>query len=173
MGIKGAQDFYGLDPDLSTLAKLWQWVFTFCCSRKKIMEMGSITKIGKERTFYYQQLMVLKCRLGAFIETIKYLKKNNTIKKLDLWRKLKNLFNKLSLKFNINKYIYMDGIACSPFLSVKTNEKVSNEFRTLFYEMLKNSVFMPWVAICGSHNENTLKLTEKPSQKHFKFIKKL
>ena len=89
--------------------------------------------------------------LGAFIETIKYLKKKNKIKKNWIYgEKLKNLFNKLSLKFNINKYIYMDGIACSPFFICKdANEKVSNEFRTLFLqEMLKNSVFMPWVAIC-------------------------
>ena len=38
--------------------------------------------------------------------------------------------------------------------------------------MLKNSVFMPWVAICGSHNENTLKLTEKALTKTFQVYKK-
>ena len=68
----------------------------------------------------------------------------------------------------------MDGIACSPFYVCKDiNDKVSNEFRTLFLqEMLKNGVFMPWVAICASHNDYTLRLTEKALIKTFKVYKK-
>jgi glutamate-1-semialdehyde 2,1-aminomutase len=68
----------------------------------------------------------------------------------------------------------MDGIACSPFYICKDkNLNASNEFRTLFLqEMIKNGVFMPWVAISYHHNNETLKKTKTALEKTFKVYKK-
>ena len=38
--------------------------------------------------------------------------------------------------------------------------------------MIKNGVFMPWVAICNSHNDKTLKLTQKALKNTFTVYKK-
>ncbi len=176
--IGGAQKFYGLDPDLSTFGKAMANGFSLAAvvGKRKIMEMGSITKLNSERTFLLSTTHGAEMSaLGAFVETVKYLKKNNVIKKnWSYGEKLKKIFNDLSKSFGLEKNIYMDGIACSPFYICKDkNLNASNEFRTLFLqEMIKNGVFMPWVAISYHHNNETLKKTKTALEKTFKVYKK-
>jgi glutamate-1-semialdehyde 2,1-aminomutase len=176
--IGGAQSFYGLSPDLSTFGKAMANGFSLAAvtGKKKIMEMGSINKKGVERTFLLSTTHGAEMSaLGAFVETIKFIKKNNVIKhNWNYGERLKKAFNKLAKNFGIEKNIYMDGIACSPFYICKDKElKNSNEFRTLFIqEMIKNGVFMPWVAICNSHNDKTFKVTQRALENTFKIYKK-
>ena len=60
--LKGAQNFYGVTPDLSTFGKAMANGFSVSCisGKKKIMELGSITKKMMKEFFYYQPLMVPK-----------------------------------------------------------------------------------------------------------------
>ena len=174
--IGGAQKFYGLDPDLSTFGKAMANGFSLAAvvGKRKIMEMGSITKLNSERTFLLSTTHGAEMSaLGAFVETVKYLKKNNVIKKnWSYGEKLKKIFNDLSKSFGLEKNIYMDGIACSPFYICKDkNLNASNEFRTLFLqEMIKNGVFMPWVAISYHHNNETLKKTKTALEDQFEYL---
>ena len=66
------------------------------------------------------------------------------------------------------------GPSGSPFyLCLDENFKPSLEFRTLFLqEMIKNGVFMPWVAICYRHTKKELNKTLKALEKSLFIYKK-
>ena len=76
--IKGAQNFYGVKPDLSTFGKAMANGFSVSgiCGKKKIMELGSITNMNQERVFLLSTTHGAEMNgLAAFIETVKFLKK--------------------------------------------------------------------------------------------------
>ena len=101
--------------------------------------------------------------LGAFVQTVNFLKKKDVIKKN--WRygfELINRANEIANHLNISEYFKFFGPACSPFYICKgLDHKISFEFRTLFIqEMLRNNVLMPWVSVAYRHNNKTFKHTE-------------
>ena len=51
--INGAQDFYGVKPDLTTFGKAMSNGFSLAavCGKKDIMKLGSIEFKGEERVF--------------------------------------------------------------------------------------------------------------------------
>ena len=61
----GAQQFYNVDPDISTFGKAMANGFSLSavCGKKKFMELGSIVKRNEERVFCFQQHMEPKCLL--------------------------------------------------------------------------------------------------------------
>ena len=163
--IKGAQNFYGVKPDISTFGKAMANGFSVAalCGKKKIMELGSITNNKEERVFLLSTTHGAEMNgLAAFIETIKFLKKNNVIE--HNWKYGSKLIlegNKIAKKIGIDEYFYFSGIACSPIYNCLDSKKNNSlEFRTLFLqEMIKEKVLIPWISISYRHNQKTLKKT--------------
>ena len=163
--IRGAQNFYGVEPDISTFGKAMANGFSVAaiCGKKEIMELGSITNKKEERVFLLSTTHGAEMNgLAAFIETIKFLKTNNVIKhNWDYGNRLIFEGNKIAKKIGIDKFFYFSGIACSPIFNCLDKEKKNSlEFRTLFLqEMIKQKVLIPWVSISYRHNKKTLKKT--------------
>lgn len=176
--IKGAQNFYGVTPDLSTFGKAMANGFSVSavCGKRKIMELGSITNKREERVFLLSTTHGAEMNgLSAFIETIKFLKKNKVIKKnWEYGARLIEEGNKIAKKIGVDNYFSFSGIACSPMYTCLDKErKISLEFRTLFIqEMLKHKILMPWISISYSHNKQTLKKTLVALEKVLKIYKK-
>ena len=133
------------------------------------MELGSITNKKEERVFLLSTTHGAEMSgLSAFVETIKFLKKNNVIK--NNWNYGSNLMkkgNKIAKDLGIEQYFYFSGIACSPLINCLDNDKKNSlEFRTLFIqEMLKHNILMPWVSIAYRHTDKSLKITLKAMEK--------
>lgn len=163
--LKGAQHFYGVKPDISTFGKAMANGFSVSaiCGKKKIMELGSITNTKQERVFLLSTTHGAEMNgLSAFIETVRFLKKNRVIKhNWDYGSKLIKESNRISKKIGIQDYFSFAGIACSPFFTcLDNNKKNSLEFRTLFIqEMLKHGILMPWISIAFRHSDSSLKKT--------------
>jgi len=176
--LEGAQHFYGVKPDMSTFGKAMANGFSVSavCGKKKIMELGSITKTNQERVFLLSTTHGAEMSsLAAFIETVKFLKKNNVIEhNWNYGAKLIKQSNKIAKKLGIQDYFNFSGIACSPlFNCLDHNKNNSLEFRTLFIqEMLKYNILMPWVSISYRHNEKTLKKTLMALEKTLYVYKK-
>ena len=169
--LKGAQKFYNVKPDLSTFGKAMANGFSVAaiCGKKEIMELGSITNFNEEKVFLLSTTHGAEMNgLSAFIETVKFLKKNQVIRKnWEFGSKLIKEANKISYSMGISDYFNFSGVACSPYyICLNENKKNSLEFRTLFIqEMLKSKILMPWVSIAYRHNnfvlDNTLNALEK------------
>ena len=176
--LKGAQYFYGVKPDISTFGKAMANGFSVSaiCGKKKIMELGSITNTKQERVFLLSTTHGAEMNgLAAFIETVRFLKKNNVIKhNWDYGAKLIKETNKISKKLGIQDYFSFSGIACSPFFTCLDNNKNNSlAFRTLFIqEMLNHNILMPWVSIAYSHSDKTLKKTLTALDKTLRIYKK-
>ena len=176
--MKGAQYLYGVDPDLSTFGKAMANGFSVSCvaGKRKIMELGSIEKLGQERTFLLSTTHGAEmCGLGAFVETVKFMKNNSVIE--HMWKygyDLKKLMNNLADDFDLGKNIIAEGPSCSPIYIVRDNNgNISLPLRTLFsQEMIKNGVLMPWITLCYRHGPKELKKTEKALKKVLPIIKK-
>ena len=176
--INGAQNFYGVKPDLSTFGKAMANGFSVSaiCGKKKIMELGSITNINEERVFLLSTTHGAEMNgLAAFTETVKFLKKKNVIS--HNWKYGAKLIlegNKIAKKIGINNFFYFSGIACSPLYNCLDSKKNNSlEFRTLFIqEMLNQNILMPWISISYRHDNKTLKKTLAALEKTLKIYQK-
>ena len=114
--------------------------------------------------------------LAAFLATMKFMNKNKVISKNWMYgKKLKQIFNYEAKKLNIEKFIYMAGINCSPYYVCKDKfGKISLKFRTLFMqEMIKSGVlFTNYLSISYSHKNKELYITKKAIQKSLLIYKK-
>ena len=80
----GAQHIYNVEPDLSTFGKAMANGFSVACvcGKREIMELGSITNKKQERVFLLSTTHGAEMNsLGAFIQTVNFLKENDVIKK--------------------------------------------------------------------------------------------
>lgn len=176
--IQGASKYYDIEPDIVTFGKAMANGFSVACvaGRKEIMSLGSIEEIGAERLFLLSTTHGAEMSgLGAFIETMKFLKENNVIE--HLWRYGKDLItmmNHLAKEFDISKNFVAGGIECSPYYL--TFDKDGNHclgLRTLFsQEMIKNGVFMPWIALSYAHTSIELEITKQALRKTLEVYKK-
>jgi glutamate-1-semialdehyde 2,1-aminomutase len=176
--LKGAQHYYNIKADLCTFGKAMANGFSVAAvaGKKEIMELGSIEKEGQERLFLLSTTHGAEMNgLGAFIETMKFMKENNVVEHLwDYGRKLIDLMNEMAKKFEIENNFVAGGIECSPYyLTFDKDGNNSLGLRTLFaQEMIKNKVIMPWIAISYAHSETELELTKKALEKTFEVYKK-
>ena len=176
--LKGAQNMYNLDPDISNFGKAMANGFSVSavCGKKKFMELGSIEKKGRKRLFLLSSTHGAEMNsLAAMNATMSEVKKKKIINKI--WKygyNLKRAFNDISEKNNLKKFLYMDGVACSPYYITK-NIHCENcfEMRTVFQHlMIKEKIFMPWVSLSAAHNENIFKKTIKALEKVMPIYKK-
>jgi glutamate-1-semialdehyde 2,1-aminomutase len=176
--LKGAQYYYQVEPDLCTFGKGMANGFSVAAlgGKKEIMKLGSIEFEGEERVFLLSTTHGAEMSaLGAFVETVKFIQKNNVIEHFwDYGKKLINLMNEMAKKYKIEKYFKAGGVECSPYyLTLNKKGEISLGLRTLFsQEMIKNGVLMPWIAISYSHGEKELEITKNALEKTFEVYKK-
>lgn len=164
--LKGAQHVYGVTPDLSTFGKAMANGFSVAAvgGKREIMELGAINRPGQERLFLLSTTHGAEMSgLAAFIETVKFLERENVI--AHLWQygeRLISSFNAISRECGMERRICAAGPAANPYyLTLDDEGKVSFELRTLFsQEMIKQGVLMPWMAFSFRHSDIELKRTE-------------
>jgi len=165
--LKGAQHYYGVQPDLCTFGKAMANGFSVSCvgGRREIMELGSIETPGRERVFLLSTTHGAEMAgMGAFLATVRYLEREPVID--HLWRfgqQLVELINGIATEFGVQASLSASGIPCSPsYATLDRDGKPSLELRTLFaQEMVRNGVLMPWIALSYRHREPELALTER------------
>ena len=176
--LKGAQYYYGIEPDLCTFGKAMANGFSVAAiaGKREIMQQGSIEFQGTERLFMLSTTHGAEMSgLGAFVETMKFMRTNNVIEHLwDYGSKLVSLMNSTAKKFDLEKNFVAGGIDCSPYyLTFDKKGQNSLGLGTLFsQEMIKNGVLMPWISISHGHGEDELKLTKKALENTFEIYKK-
>lgn len=176
--LKGAQHYYNIKPDLCTFGKAMANGFSVAAvaGKREIMELGSIEFEGRERLFLLSTTHGAEMSgLGAFVETVKYLKENNVVDHLwNYGKKLIEMMNDTAKKYGIEKNFVAGGIECSPYyLTFDKEGQNSLGLRTLFsQEMIKNGVLMPWIALSYAHGDKELELTRKALEKTFEVYQK-
>jgi glutamate-1-semialdehyde 2,1-aminomutase len=176
--LKGAQYYYGVEPDLCTFGKAMANGFSVAAiaGKREIMQQGSIEFQGTERLFMLSTTHGAEMSgLGAFVENMRFMQDNNVVEHLwDYGSKLINLINNTAKNFGIERNFVAGGIKCSPYyLTFDRNGKNCLGLRTLFaQEMIKNCVLMPWISISYSHGEKELELTRRALEKTFKVYRK-
>lgn len=174
----GAQEYYGVQADLCTFGKAMANGFSVAAvaGKRDIMQLGSIEKPGQERLFLLSTTHGAEmCGLGAFVETVKYLKQNNVVEHLwDYGDKLIKMMNATAEKYQLSKNFVAGGIECSPYyLTFDKNGDNSLGLRTLFsQEMIKNGVLMPWIALSHAHGQKELDITQKALESTFEVYSK-
>ena len=176
--LKGAQYYYGVEPDLCTFGKTMANGFSVAAiaGKRELMQQGSIEFQGTERLFMLSTTHGAEMSgLGAFVATIQFMRENNVID--HLWgygSKLVNLMNETAKDFNLEKYFVAGGVECSPYyLTFDKDGQYSLGLRTLFsQEMIKNGVLIPWIAISYMHSDEELRITKKALQHTFEVYKK-
>jgi glutamate-1-semialdehyde 2,1-aminomutase len=169
--LKGAQTYFGVEPDLSTFGKGMANGFSVAAlvGRREIMDVGSISTPGAERTFLLSTTHGGEMSsLRAFIETVKVYKEKNVCQ--HHWHygeKLRSGLLELAREFGISDQFGIDGPPIS--MNFTTRDKsgaLSMAFRTLFsQEMARNGVLMSWIAVSLSHGEAELQLTLEAARK--------
>lgn len=163
--LKGAQEFYGIQPDLSTFGKAMANGFSVAavCGRREIMELGSIESEGTERVFFLSTTHGAEMSgLGAFVETVQMMREEKVVEHLwSFGRRLIDGANSISKEFGLSDYFRFEGYPCSPYyLTFDKQKQISLPLRTLFaQEMLKSSILIPWVALCYRHGSKELDQT--------------
>lgn len=176
--LNGAQAFFGVEPDMTTFGKGMANGFSLAAitGRRELMQLGSITEDGMERTFLLSTTHGAEMTsLAAFVETIKVYKERKVIEHFwDYGTKLFNGINKISSKLGLKDNFFMEGGSILMNYSARDSEgKVSMSFRTLFArEMLKNGILMPYVSISRSHEEPELLHTLKAAEEALQVYKK-
>jgi len=176
--LKGAQHYYNIEADLCTFGKAMANGFSVAAvaGKREIMQLGSIESEGQERVFLLSTTHGAEMSgLGAFVETMKFMKENQVVEHLWAYgKKLIDMMNKLALEYGIQKNFIAGGVECSPYyLTFDKNGQNSLGLRTLFsQEMIKNGVLMPWIALSYAHGEQELKITKNALEKTFEVYKK-
>jgi glutamate-1-semialdehyde 2,1-aminomutase len=176
--MKGAQHYYNVEADLCTFGKAMANGFSVAAvaGKREIMELGSIEFKGRERLFLLSTTHGAEmCGLGAFVETMRYMKKNNVVGHIwDYGKKLIDMLNETAKDFNLEKNFIAGGVECSPYyLTFNSKGENSLGLRTLFsQEMIKNGVLMPWIAISYAHSDKELIKTKRAVIKTFEVFKK-
>jgi glutamate-1-semialdehyde 2,1-aminomutase len=163
--LSGAQTYFGVEPDLSTFGKGMANGFSVAAlvGRRDVMEVGSISKQGAERTFLLSTTHGAEMSgLRAFIETVQVYRQHDVCR--HLWRygeRLREGFEKLANECGVSAHFNLEGPAIS--LNYVTRDASGNSsmpFRTLFsQEMVRHGVLMPWIAVSLAHGEAELDLT--------------
>jgi len=174
----GASEYYDIKPDLVTYGKAMANGFSVAAvaGKKEIMSLGSIEEEGSERLFLLSTTHGAEMNgLGAFVESMKFLKKHNVVDHLwEYGAKLIDMMNSLAKEFGIEKNFVAGGVECSPYyLTFDNDGNNSLALRTLFaQEMIKNGVMIPWIALSYAHGDKELAKTKKALRKAFKVYKK-
>lgn len=176
--LKGAQHYYDIKPDICTFGKAMANGFSVAAvaGKREIMQLGSIEFEGTERLFMLSTTHGAEmCGLGAFIETITFMREHNVVDHLwEYGRKLIRLMNDTAAEFDLSDNFIAGGIECSPYYAtIDKSGQTSLGLRTLFaQEMIRNGILIPWIALSYAHREKELEMTQIALEKTFEVYKK-
>lgn len=162
---QGAQTYFGVEPDLCTFGKGMANGFSVAAvaGRREVMEVGSIDKLGAERTFLLSTTHGGEMSgLGAFVESMRIYREEDVCARLwDYGRRLRAGLQAVAADASVGEHFVMDGPAiCLNYLTRDAEGAASMKFRALYaQEMFKQGVMMPWIAISAAHGETELELT--------------
>ena len=95
------------------------------------------------------------------------LKNSKTIE--NIWShglKLTENINEISLSLGLQKNIFVSGVPCSPIINTVAQNSNSLKLRTmLIKELINHNIFIPWVSICGKHNDKNIFTIKKAFKK--------
>ncbi|HXT16680.1 MAG TPA: glutamate-1-semialdehyde 2,1-aminomutase [Gemmatimonadaceae bacterium] len=163
--VKGAQHFYGVQPDLCTFGKAMANGFSVAAvaGKREIMELGSIELEGRERVFLLSTTHGAEmCGLAAFMETVRLIESEGVVD--HVWQYGRDLLaglNALAKRHGVEQSFVAGGVECSPYyLTLDERGAASMPLRTLFaQEMVKGGVLMPWIALSSAHGAAELTAT--------------
>lgn len=163
----GAQNFFGVTPDLSTFGKAMANGFSLAAvgGRREVMEVGAIDRPGMERTFLLSTTHGGEMpALGAFLAAARINRERDVPG--HLWRyggQLRDAMRAAARRHGLEAQFTVEGPAVA--LNYVTRDRdgaPSMKLRTLFaQEMLKRGVMMPWIAFSRAHGPAELALTEE------------
>lgn len=171
--LQGACKYYGVEPDMVTFGKGMANGFSVAAlgGKREIMDLGGLTP-GKERVFLVSTTHGAEMSsLGALVETIKVYKELQVTDHIwDMGRRLTKGLANLAKACHLEDYIYTEGADCSPNLVICGKDgKPSFEHRTVFlYEMMKQGIMMPYIAIAYQHKEEEIDRTLEAAEKALK-----
>jgi len=169
--LKGAQHFFGVEPDITTFGKAMANGFSVAAlvGRRDVMEVGAINRAGAERTFLLSTTHGAEMSgMAAFIETVRVYRERAVCE--HLWRygdKLRAGLRAVAAECGVADRFKLDGPAVAlNYLTFDAAGKPSLELRTLFsQEMIRNGVLMPWIAFSLAHGDSELDLTLTAARK--------
>lgn len=172
--LNGAQEYYDIEPDLSTFGKAMANGFAVAAltGKRDIMGIGGIRDEGAERVFLASTTHGAEMSaLGAFLKTVEIIRRENVI--AHIWNygeSLINGLNSIARDYGVDAHFSVEGYPCSPNFVTRDKEgKSSFAFRTLFaQEMIKHGVLMPYIALSFAHGRTELDITLSAAKKAFR-----
>jgi glutamate-1-semialdehyde 2,1-aminomutase len=162
--IGGAQQYYGIVPDLSAFGKGMGNGFSIAAllGKKEIMQLGGLYH-DKERVFLLSTTHGAEGHsLAAAIETIKVYKREHVIEHLyRQGERLANGINKAISENQLQNYFQLVGKPCNLIYVTRDQEKNrSQPFRTLFLqETIKRGLLAPSLVVSFSHTDKDIDKT--------------
>ena len=157
---KGAQYLYGVTPDLSTFGKAMAngYSISALVGKKEIMSLGGLEH-EKERIFMLSTTYGGETHhLRAAQKSIEILNQNDYGVTKHIWhvgKTIKDAYNALVNKYELQSYTGMMGIDCRPYFYFK-----DNVLRTLFaQEMIKYGVLLQAIMPSFSHRDSEISQT--------------
>lgn len=168
--LKGAQTFYGIEPDLSTFGKGIANGFSVSAlvGRKEIMELGGI-RHDKKRVFLISTTHGAENHgLAALQATLAVYREEDVVG--HLWAvggKVIEGLNAIAAELGIGNHFRAFGFPCSPYFDCRDRaDKPSLPLRTLFLqEMIAGGVIINYLAPSYSHGDAEVALTLEAARK--------
>ena len=176
-GLKGAQEFFGLDPDISTFGKAMANGFSVAAvaGKRDIMKLGSTNTPGTERVFLLSTTHGAEMSsLGAFVETVNFMHREKVIEHFwDYGRSIVKLMEGCAAEVGLQQHFRMIGTDIIPaFIFLDGSNAVSMPLRTLFLqELIKSGIIMPCISFTYRHGEAELELTRNGVLKAMHVVK--
>lgn len=163
--LRGAQEFFGVEPDLSTFGKAMANGFSLAAvtGKREFMQVGAIDQLGMERTFLLSSTHGGEMpALGAFLEASRINEEEDVTGHLwDYGAKLRDGWMEVARRNGLADHLFTEGPAIAlNFVARDSNGDTSPAMRTLFVqEMLRRGVMMPWISFSQAHGAAELELT--------------
>lgn len=162
--IGGAQQYYGVEPDLASFGKGIANGFSVSAlvGKREIMDLGGIYH-DKDRVFLLSTTHGAENHaLAAALKTIEIYKENSVVD--HLWQKGERLLkhiNQTISDLRLNDYFSVIGMPCNLVYATKDEEKKpSQPYRTLFLqETIKRGLLIPSLVVSFSHTDQDIDRT--------------
>jgi len=160
----GGQQYYNVEPDLSTFGKALSNGFALSAlvGKREIMDLGGIYH-DRERVFLLSTTHGAECHaLAAAIATMEVYSQEDVIG--SLWRqgeKLRLGVNQAIAAHNLQDYFKVVGKPCNlVYATLDQNRKASQPFRTLFLqETIKRGLLLPSLVVSYAHSDDDIQKT--------------
>ncbi|MDM7980530.1 MAG: glutamate-1-semialdehyde 2,1-aminomutase [Rhizobium sp.] len=162
---RGAQYFFGVEPDLATFGKAMANGFALAAvvGKREFMEVGATNKPGMERTFLLSSTHGGEMSaLGAFLEASRICEQEDVPS--HLWgygTSLRDGMNDLAKRKGIDAHFRAEGPGVAlNYVAMDASGMPSPGMRTIFaQEMLRHGVLIPWISVSQAHGKAELDMT--------------